>query len=62
MGIVGCGIMLAGLVAGAMFGGIIECFLVIIAGSAIAGLAAWQEHQARQEDVSWRKAYPPYGY
>lgn len=62
MGIIGCGIMVAGLVAGALFAGVWLSLGVIAAGLLLVAAASWKQHKKEQAAEAWRAAYPPYGY
>ena len=63
MGIVGCGVMLAGLVAGALFGGVWVSIATIGIGCIIAAAASWRQSYKEQAAASRKLAqYPPYGY
>lgn len=62
MGLVGCGIMLAGLLSGALFGGINIALVTIGIGVLfIIGQLA-QEKQKERQAQAWRKNYPSYRF
>lgn len=62
MWIIGGGIMVTGLVAGALFAGFWVSIGIIAAGLLIVTAASWREHIKEQAANAWRAAYPPYGY
>lgn len=45
MGIIGCGIMVAGLVAGTLFAGVWLSIGVIAAGLLLVAAASWKQHK-----------------
>lgn len=63
MCIIGCGIMVAGLAAGALFSGVWLSLGVIAAGLLLVAAANWRQHKKEQAaEEAWRAVYPPYGY
>ena len=60
LGIIG-GLMLGGLVAGALLG-VIPGLALYGLGAAAAGIAAAQERRAEKQADSWRRNYPSYKY
>ena len=63
MVIIGCGLMLTGLIAGALFGCIWVSLGIIGIGCILAAAGSWIQH-TREQAVLHRKLaqYPPYGY
>lgn len=57
---IGGGLMMMGLVLGAMTGAIAMLLIPVLAGAAIAGIASWHKH--RKNAISFRIPYPPYRY
>ena len=62
MWVIGGGIVIAGLMAGALFAGFWAAIVSIAAGLLIIAAASWKEHIKEQAANAWRAAYPPYGY
>lgn len=62
MGIIGCGIMLAGLLAGALFGGIAIALVVMAMGAILVIGAQLDARQKEKQAQAWRKNYPQYRY
>ena len=62
MGIIGCGIMLAGLLAGALFGGIAVALVVMAIGAILVTGAQLDARQKERQAQAWRKSYPQYRY
>lgn len=59
---VACGIMMSGLVLGAMTGAIAMLLVPMAAGLAIAGIASWLRSRREHSAISFSTRYPPYGY
>lgn len=62
MGIIGCGIMLAGLLAGALFGGIAVALVVMGIGAILVTGAQLDARQKERQAQAWRRNYPQYRY
>lgn len=62
MGMVGCGLMLTGLLMGALSGSIGICLGVIGFGGLLVGYAYAQEQVKEKQAQAWRKNYPSYKY
>ena len=62
MVIIGGGIMMAGLVAGALFAHIWVALSIVTAGLLFMAAASWREHKKEQAANKWRAVYPPYNY
>jgi len=62
MCVIGCGLMLAGLLTGALFGSMLIALTVIGIGSLFVLAAIVEEKQKKKQAQAWRATYPPYGY
>lgn len=62
MGLMGCGIMLAGLLSGALFGGINIALVTVGIGALLIIGKLVQEKQKEKQAQAWRKNYPSYRY
>ena len=56
------GLMMTGLVLGAMTGTIAVLLILVAAGAAGFGITSWYRASRNQKAISSRIPYPPYGY
>ena len=59
---ISAGLMMMGLVLGAMTGAIALLLIPVAAGAAGFGIIFWYREYKRQNAISSRIPYPPYGY
>lgn len=59
---ISAGLMMMGLVLGAMTGAISMLLVPVGAGLLVFAAASWYAHQKEQAENSYRANYPPYGY
>lgn len=62
MGIIGCGLVLAGLLGDALLGAGAVAALVGSVGAAMILCELLHQHKLQRQAESWRAAYPPYKY
>lgn len=62
MYIIGCGLMLTGLLTGALFDSLLVALAVIVVGGLFVLITVAEEKQKKKQAQAWRTTYPPYGY
>lgn len=62
MYIIGCGLMLTGLLTGALFGNLLIALAVMGIGGLFVLVTVAEEKQKKKQAQAWRATYPPYGY
>ena len=62
MYILGCGLMLTGLLTGALFGSLLIALAVMGIGGLFVLITVVEEKQKKKQAQAWRTTYPPYGY
>lgn len=59
---VAAGLMMMGLVLGALTGAIAMLIIPVIVGLIIMGAVSWYRHIRNHSTISFSNYYPPYGY
>ena len=62
MYIIGCSLMLTGLLTGALFGSLLIALTIMGIGGLFVLITVAEEKQKKKQAQAWRTTYPPYGY